>query len=441
MFDQLTQRLHDAFRHLRGSDSLSEGNVKEVAREVRLALLDADVNYGVVKEIVRRIKEQAVGLKVKRGIQPKEAFLKIVHEALVDIMGGEPRDLVMRSSPAVILLCGLQGAGKTTQVGKLAKYLVGKKSSVMVAACDLARPAAIDQLEQLAQRVGIPCHVDRESGDPAAVAGQALARARREGIDILIVDSAGRLHIDEELMGELIAIREATQPDEILFVANGAMGQDAIQTASLFHEKMGISGHILTMLDGEARAGAALSIAEVTGAPLLFEGIGEGLEDLQPFHPQSMADRILGMGDMINLIRKTEEAVDEAHCAAMEKKLRESTFTYADFLGEMKKLKKLGSLQSLMKMLPKMGQKLPDISVTEREFKSQEAMILSMTPREREGLDDLTPWRRQRIARGSGRPLDEVNRTIKRFKQMKEMMKKMPKKMPSKEEALSFLRR
>lgn len=424
MFGALTDKFQQLFSRLGGQKTLTEENLQDAVREVRMALLEADVQYSVASGFVKRVKEKALGEVVLKSVSPAQQFTKIVHDELVALMGLEVVPLDLNGKLNVILLCGLQGSGKTTTCAKLAALL--KKEAhrkVMLVACDLQRPAAVEQLKRLGESVGVP--VFTGAGDPVAVAREAFAEAKREGIDVLIVDTAGRLAIDAELMAELKAIRDLLTPREVLFVASAATGQDAVKTASEFERAVGITGSILTMLDGSARAGAALSIREATGKPLKFEGVGEKVADLQPFHPRSMADRILGMGDVINLVRKAKEHVDEQSQEELEKKLRKASFTFDDYLRQMRMVKKMGSLKSLLQMIPGMSG-LGDLDISEDEFKRLEAMILSMTPEERLEKVDLIPSRRKRIARGSGIPLDRVNQMVKGFERMKQMMKNMP---------------
>lgn len=427
MFGNLTDKFKTLFTSLSGKKTLTEENIAEAVREVRLALLDADVNYGVASQFVKRVKEKAIGEQVVKSVSPQQQFIKVVHDSLVELMGNETIPLDLKGTPAVILLCGLQGSGKTTQCAKLAHYLSKKEfnKKVLLAACDLQRPAAIEQLKRLASSIGVPLFSIEGETSPVKVAEQALDRAKKEGFDVLIVDTAGRLHIDETLMKELEKIKQVLSPKEILFVASAMTGQDAVKTAAEFDQRMTITGTILTMLDGNARAGAAISIREVTQKPLKFEGIGEKMTDFQPFHPKSMADRILGMGDVINLVRMAQDHVSEEERARLEKKLMKASFTYEDYLRQMGMIKKMGSFKSLIKMIPG----LPDLGgldIPEKEFGKLEAMIYSMTPHERQGKVELIPRRRRRIADGSGTQISDVDRMVKGFKQLERMMKDMP---------------
>ncbi len=429
MFGALTEKFHSLFSGLAGKKKLTDENIADAVRDVRLALLDADVNYSVASQFVKRVKEKALGDDVLKSVKPGEQFVEVVHQELIALMGDEVSSLNFRGAPTVILLCGLQGSGKTTQCAKLAHYLQGDehKKRVMVAACDLQRPAAIEQLKCLCSGIDVPVFSMEGNRKPVKVAKEALSHAKKEGVDVLIIDTAGRLHVDEELMDELAQIKKVTDPSEVLFVASAATGQDAVKTAREFDLRVGITGSILTMLDGSARAGAAISIREITQKPLLFEGTGEKIDDLQPFNPQSMADRILGMGDVINLVRKAKVHMDEDEEMRLEKKIRKASFTYRDYLSQMKMVKKMGSFKSLFKMLPGVGDGMADLDQSDEEFAKMEAMILSMTPDERDEKVDLIPPRRWRIAKGSGASVDDVNRMVKGFRKLKQIMKQMNK--------------
>ena len=427
MFGALTEKFQGLFSKLGSQKSLTEEGLVDAVKEVRLALLDADVNYSVVSHFIKRVKEKAVGQNLIKSVSAREQFISIIHDELVELMGKESTSLKLDHHPSVVLMCGLQGSGKTTQSAKLANYLIKElKKKVMLVACDLQRPAAVLQLKKLAEQVSAPVFYIEGHQDPVAVAKQALVKGKEEGFDVLIFDTAGRLHIDEELMKQLEMIKKVTQPQEIFFVASATSGQDAVKTAEQFDQKIGITGCILTMLDGNARAGAAISIKEVTKKPLRFEGIGEKIVDFQPFNAHSMADRILGMGDIINLVRKAKEHVNEQESQRLEEKLRKATFTFEDYLDQMNKIKKMGSIKNLLKMLPGMSS-MPEFEISDKEFVKMEAMILSMTKDERTGIDELVPSRRRRIALGSGTTIDDVNRMIKGFKQLKQVMKHMPK--------------
>lgn len=426
MFGGITEKFQNVFSALASKKKLTDENISDAVREVRMALLDADVNYTVAKNFIKRVKEKALGEEVLKSVDAGDLFTKIVHDELKALMGEDEAKLDIGRCPSVILMCGLQGSGKTTQSAKLALYLKKQNKKVLIAACDLQRPAAIDQLETLGAQVEVPIYADRDQKNAVKVAKGALERAKKEAFDVLIVDTAGRLHIDEELMKELEKIKGAVSPHEILFVANAATGQDAVKTAADFDSRIAITGTILTMLDGNTRAGAAISIRAVTGKPLKFEGIGEKVTDLQLFNPQSMADRILGMGDVINLVKKAQEHLNEEEALKMEKKLRKATFTFDDFLKQMRSIKKMGSLKGLLSMVPGFNKMGGDFDMSDKELSKIEAIILSMTPNERTGLDELLPPRRRRVASGSGTSIDDVNRMIKSFKRIKQMMKKMP---------------
>ena len=424
MFGALTEKFQSLFSGLAGKKKLSEDNIADAVRQVRLALLDADVNYSVASQFVKRVREKALGDEVLKSVKPSEQFIDVVHKELIALMGEEVKEIKFQRTPTVILLCGLQGSGKTTSCAKLAKLLSEKR--VMVAACDLQRPAAIEQLKRLCLSIDTPVF-SIEGKKPVKVAKEALAQAKKEAFDVLLIDTAGRLHVDDDLMEELQQIKRVTEPSEVLFVANAATGQDAVKTAQEFDRKVGITGTILTMLDGSARAGAAISICEVTKKPLLFEGVGEKIDDLQPFNPESMADRVLGMGDVINLVRKAKEHMNEDEEKLLEKKIKKASFTYKDYLRQMKMVKKMGSFKNMLKMLPGVGSNIDQIDQSDEEFGRMEAMILSMTPDERDESVDLIPPRRWRIAKGSGATVDDVNRMVKGFKKLKLMMKQMNK--------------
>ncbi|MCH9612464.1 MAG: Signal recognition particle protein [Chlamydiia bacterium] len=428
MFGALTEKFQGLFSSLGKERSLTEKNISDAVRAVRLALLDADVNYKLATTFVKRVKEKALGEKVLGSISPQDQFTSIIHEELIDLMGTEEAPLTLKSGLNVVMLVGLQGAGKTTQTAKLA-YLLKKKEfgkRPLVVACDLQRPAAIDQLEALASQNEIGFFGDRSENNPAKVASRGVEYARANGYDVVLLDTAGRLAIDEVLMKQLSDIQKAVSVDAVIFVASCAMGQDAVNTACEFDKQVGITGSILTMLDGSARAGAALSICHVTGKPLMYEGVGEKISDLQVFNPQSMADRILGMGDVINLVKKAQEHMDEEENKALEKKFLKAQFTYDDFLSQMGKLQKMGPLKGLLKMMPGADQ-IPDLEESTRDFQSMKAMIQSMTPKERGCLVEMEPSRRRRIAMGSGCDIHEVHKLVKNFKQLRKMAKELPK--------------
>lgn len=427
MLGALTEKMQQLLSRVAGSKKLNENNVAEAVSEIRLALLEADVNYGVAKILVKRIKDKALGEEVLKSVTPGQQFIKIVHDELVELMGGGEASLNLSEKPTVIMVCGLQGSGKTTQCAKLANLLKKNKQSrsPLLAACDLQRPAAVHQLQTLGAQNGIPVFAIAGETDPVKVAKAALEKAKHEKHDVLIVDTAGRLHIDNELMDQLVKIKEALQPAEILFVANAATGQDAVNVAAEFNNRVAVTGTILTMLDSNARGGAAISIKEVTGKPLKFEGVGEKIGDIQVFNPSSMADRILGMGDTINLVRKAQEHIDEEDAKKLEKKIRSATFTYEDYMKQIQMVKKMGSFKSLLGMLPGMGS-LKEMQFDDKEFYKVEAIIQSMTPDERAEKNELSVPRRKRIAKGSGTTIDDLNRLVKSFKQAKQFFKNMP---------------
>lgn len=430
MLGLLTEKMQGLVAKLTGKSKLTEDNISDAVSEVRLALLEADVNYGVVKNLLKRVKDQALGDAVIKSVSPGQQFIKIVHDELVQLMGGEEAELdVSKKNPAVIMLCGLQGSGKTTASVKLAHYL--KRKGIchrpLIAACDLQRPAAIIQLKILAKQIDVPVFSIEGESNPVTVASKAKELAKTEHHDLLIIDTAGRLHIDEDLMVQLEQVRDAVNPHEVLFVANAALGQDAVNTAATFNNRVPITGSILTMLDGSARGGAAISIREVTGKPLKFEGVGEKIDDLRSFSPQSMAHRILGMGDTINLVRKAEEHLSEKDAENLEKKLRDASFSYTDYLNQIGMVKKMGSLKGLLSMIPGASQFKGMLDeFDEKEFFKVEAIIQSMTLDEREEKCELVPSRRNRIAKGSGTKVDDVNKLIKSFAKAKSVFKNMP---------------
>lgn len=424
MFLGLSDKFQNLFSKFTGKTRLTEANIEEGVRAVRNALLEADVNYSVANHFVKRVKEQALGLVAKNQTAPSDKFITIVHEELVHLMGEKEPSLHFNKSPSVWMLVGLQGVGKTTQAVKLARFLKQKPyyRSPLLVACDLQRPAAVEQLAILAQKEQIPCFTLSGESKPQNVAEQALKFAKQKEHDLLILDTAGRLHVDEELMAELVAMKQKFTPDEVLFVASAASGQDAVRVALEFDQKVGITGSVLTMLDGSSRAGAALSILEMTHKPLKFEGTGEKMQDLQLFHPVSMADRILGMGDLINLMKKAEASLENKESLA--KKNREASFSYQDYLDQMEAVQKMGSIGNLLSMIPG-ASKLP-LQDVEGIAKKAEVMIRSMTLKERNGEEELDHQRRLRIAKGSGTSIDDVNKLVKKFKEVRAMVKKLP---------------
>jgi signal recognition particle subunit SRP54 len=426
VFDSLSGRFEGIFKRLRGRGKLTERDIDDVAREIRLALLEADVNVRVVKAFIARVKERANGAEVAKSLSPAQQVIKIVHEELVTTLGGTPGKLTMSSRPpTVILLAGLQGSGKTTAAAKLARYLERDGKRVLLVGADLQRPAAVEQLRVLGERVGVP--VASSGTDPIAVARAGIDEAQRLGRNVVVVDTAGRLQIDRELMDELRAVRAAVKPDDSLLVVDAMTGQEAVAVAEAFADTIDLTGVVLTKLDGDARGGAALSVKEVTGRPIMFAGVGEKLEDFELFYPDRMASRILGMGDVLTLIEKAEEAFDAEQVAQTQQKLRKGEFTLEDFLEQMRQMRKMGPLQNLVAMLPGVPKELRQAEVDERELARIEAIICSMTPEERRNPSVIDGSRRLRIAQGSGTNTQDVNALLKQFKMVAQMVKSMSK--------------
>ncbi len=426
-FEGLSEKLAASFKKLRNKGKLSEADVKEAMREVRLALLEADVNYKVAKDFTTRVVEAAVGAKVMESLTPAQMVIKIVKEQLTDLMGGEAAGLARANRPpCVILMCGLQGSGKTTHSAKLAKMLKSQGRRPMLVACDIYRPAAIDQLKVVGERAGVPVF-EMGTENPVKIAKAAIAHAKDYGNDYVILDTAGRLHIDEQLMAELKEIRSTCEPAEILLVVDAMTGQDAVNVASSFDEALGITGVILTKLDGDTRGGAALSVRAVTGKPIKFAGTGEKLEDLEVFHPDRMASRILGMGDVMSLIEKAEQQVSEKEAEELARKLREDRFDLNDMLDQFRQIQKMGDIKSMLGMIPGMSKQLKDVDIDPRQFARIEAIILSMTPVERSKPDIMNPSRKRRIAAGCGQRVEDVNRLLKQYDSMRQMMKQLKK--------------
>ncbi|MBM4256649.1 MAG: signal recognition particle protein [Deltaproteobacteria bacterium] len=431
MFESLGEKLESVFRRLRGHGKITEKNIEDALREVRLALLEADVNFEVVKDFIDRVKGQALGQEVLASLTPEQHFIKIVHSELVALLGGERTELNLSAAPPVVLmLVGLNGSGKTTTSGKLARYLKTElKRSPYLVPADTYRPAAIDQLQIIAKDIGIPVHPtpqDGSAGDPVAIAKAGVEAARRQACDVVIIDTAGRLQIDDELMTELERMRSTVDPHQVLLVADAMTGQEAVNVASGFHARIALDGVILTKVEGDARGGAALSLRSVTGKPILFVGVGEKLDALEAFYPDRAASRILGMGDMLSLIEKAEKLYDQKQAEALEKKLRKNQFTLEDFQDQLRMLKKMGSMTDLVAMLPG-GKKLmqgADMNAAEKEFKRIEAIISSMTREERQKPEILNGGRRRRIANGSGTSVNDVNRFLKQYLDAKKMMRK-----------------
>ena len=427
-FESLSEKLSGVFKKLRGKGVLTEQDINDAMREVKLALLEADVNYKVVKEFVADVKEKALGEEVLKSLTPAQQVVKIVNDELVALMGGGSSKLTYSPSGfTTILMVGLQGTGKTTTCAKLASYLKKQGKHPMLAACDVQRPAAIDQLEVVGGQVDVPVFCDRTSKDPADIALRAKKEAERKGLDMLIVDTAGRLHVDEALMEELKEVKKAVKPHEILLVVDAMTGQDAVTAAEAFHEAMGIDGIVMTKLDGDTRGGAALPVKKVTGRPIKFIGMGEKLDALEPFYPDRMASRILGMGDMLSLIEKAQEAVDEEKAAELEKRLAKNQFTLEDFLDQIGQIKGMGGLGKVLNMLPGVQGKVSDddMDAGEKEFRTMEAIIQSMTPEERKKPELLNASRRKRIAAGSGVTVSKVNQLIKKYEDTKKLMKQL----------------
>jgi signal recognition particle subunit SRP54 len=426
MFETLSDRLDGVFKRLRGRGRLTEEQVDEALKEVRTALLEADVHLSVVRAFVARVRERSVGQDVLKSLTPGQHVVKIVHEELIEILGSKNQPLKFANKPpTVIMLAGLQGSGKTTAAAKLASHLKRKGRRPLLVACDLRRPAAIRQLVLLGEQAGVPVVAREGATDAVAVAADGVSEAEHTGRDVVIVDTAGRLHIDEEMMAEAEAIRDRVKPFETLFVADAMTGQDAATVASAFAERVGYTGAILTKLDGDARGGAALSIAHVSGRPLKFLSDGEGLDSFEPFHPDRLASRILGMGDVMTLIEKAEEVYEEEQARELERKLRTSQFTFDDFLDQMRQLRKMGSLSSLIGMIPGVGKQLRGMEIDENQFRRTEAIICSMTRTERSDPALIRGSRRDRIARGSGTTTAEVNSLLKQFDQARKMMRAM----------------
>ena len=424
MFENLSERLERSFKILKGEGRITEINVAETLKDVRRALLDADVNYKVAKTFTDTVKQKALGQNVLTAVKPGQLLVKIVHDELATLMGGTAQELQLKSHPAVILMAGLNGAGKTTLSGKLALLLKTKKNRrPLLVACDVYRPAAVEQLRVLAEQIDVPIYMNLESQDPVAIAREGIQHAKAKGYDTVIVDTARRLAVDEELMREIAAIKEACQPDETLFVVDAMTGQDAVNTAKEFNDRLDYDGVVLTKLDGDTRGGAALSIRTVVDKPIKFVGTGEKMEALDVFHPERMADRILGMGDIVSLVERAQAQYDEEEAKKLQRKIQKNQFDFDDFLGQIQQIKKMGNLKELASMIPGVGKALKDIDIDDNAFKSIEAIIQSMTPKERKHPEILNQSRKNRIAKGSGTTLQEVNRLVKQFDQTRKMMK------------------
>lgn len=424
MFDNLSERLERSFKILKGEGKITEINVAETLKDVRKALLDADVNYKVAKSFTDTVKEKALGQNVLTAVKPSQLMVKIVHDELTQLMGGETVEIDLEGKPAVILMSGLQGSGKTTFSGKLANMLKTKKHKrPLLVAADVYRPAAIEQLRVLAEQINVPIYFELDNKNPVAIAENAIKEAKSKGYDLVIVDTAGRLAVDEQMMNEIAAIKDAINPNEILFVVDSMTGQDAVNTAKEFNDRLNFDGVVLTKLDGDTRGGAALSIRSVVNKPIKFIGTGEKLEAIDQFHPSRMADRILGMGDIVSLVERAQEQYDEAEAKRLQKKIAKNQFDFNDFLSQIKQIKKMGNLKDLASMIPGVGKAIKDIDLDDDAFKSIEAIIYSMTPGERSNPALLNGSRRDRIAKGSGTSIQEVNRLLKQFDQTRKMMK------------------
>ena len=426
MFENLSDRFEKAFQRIKGEATITEANIAETTKEIRRALVEADVNYSVAKRFANRVKDKAIGEEVLTSVRPGQLLVKITQEELAEFMGGQHAGLNLKGKPGVILMSGLQGSGKTTHTAKLALHLQSKQGKrPLLVACDVYRPAAIDQLEVMGKRVGADVFTQREEKNPVAIAEAAMRHARSHGNDVVIIDTAGRLAVDEDMMDEIARIKEAVQPSETLFVVDAMTGQDAVRTAQAFHERIAFDGVILTKMDGDTRGGAALSIREETGKPIKFIGTGEKPEALEPFHPDRMAQRILGMGDVVTLVEKAQEQFDEAQAKKLEKKIRKNSFDFEDFLEQVQQIKKMGNVKDLLAMVPGMGKALRGVDIDDDAFKHIEAIIRSMTPDERQHPEKLNGSRKTRIAKGSGTSVQEVNQLLKQFGEMKKMMKMM----------------
>ncbi len=428
MFENLSERLEKSFKILKGQGKITEINVAETLKEVRRSLLDADVNYKIAKEFTNTVKEKALGMNVLTAVKPGQMMVKIVHDELIQLMGGTHVDINIKGNPAVILMSGLQGSGKTTFSGKLANLLKTKRGKhPLLVACDVYRPAAIEQLKVLGEQIGVPVYSEEGNNDPVKIALNAVKEAQATGKDVVIVDTAGRLAIDEQMMNEIAAIKKAIDPEETLFVVDAMTGQDAVNTAKEFNDRLDFDGVILTKLDGDTRGGAALSIRTVVNKPIKFVGTGEKLEALDVFHPERMADRILGMGDIVSLVEKAQEQFDAEEAKKLQKKIAKNQFNFNDFLSQIQQIKKMGNIKDLASMIPGVGRALKDVDIDDDAFKGVEAIIYSMTPEERENPELINGSRRKRIASGSGTTIQDVNRLLKQFEESKKMMRMLSK--------------
>lgn len=427
MFENLSSKLNTAIRTLKGQGRITDVNVAATVKEIRKALMDADVNYKVAKEITDKIKEEALGQKILIAVEPGQMLVKIVHDELTGLMGGEKKDINLKGDPAVVLIAGLQGSGKTTFSGKLAQHIKKGGRNVLLVACDIYRPAAIDQLKVLGEQVGVEVYAEPENKNAVSIAQNGIEYARKMGKKVVIVDTAGRLAVDEAMMNEIAAVKEAIKPTEILFVVDSMTGQDAVNTAKTFNDRLNFDGVVLTKLDGDARGGAALSIRHVVEKPIKFISTGEKMEALDQFYPDRMASRILGMGDVLSLVEKAQQAFDEEEAERINKKIRQNQFSFDDFYSQLQQIKKMGNIKDLMGMIPGMGQAVKDVDISNDSFKPIEAIIQSMTPAERKKPDIIDPSRKKRIAIGSGTSIQQVNNLMKQFEDMRKMMRMMNK--------------
>ena len=441
MFQSLSEKLESAFKNIKGEGRITELNIANTVKDIRRALVDADVNYKIAKEFTDKIREKALGEKVLTALSPGQLMVKIVKDQLTELMGGTESEFDISGAPAIILIAGLQGSGKTTFSGKLAHYLKTKKGkSPLLVAADIYRPAAIDQLEVLGGQIGVDVYAERESKDPVSIVQNAIKEARTKNKNVIIIDTAGRLAVDEVMMNEVAAIKTAVNPNEILFVVDSMTGQDAVNTAAAFNERLDFSGVVLTKLDGDTRGGAALSIKYTVQKPIKFSSSGEKMDTLDIFYPERMAQRILGMGDIVSLVEKAQEQFDAVEAAKLEKKIRKNQFDFEDFKNQLQQIKKMGNLKDLMAMIPGVGKQIKDLDINDDAFKGIEAMINSMTLEERRNPDVINPGRKIRIAKGAGKDIAELNQFLKQFDQMKDMMKTMN-KMPMGRMPMSFGKR
>ena len=426
MFENLSERLERSFKILKGEGKITEINVAETLKDVRKALLDADVNYKVAKQFTDTVKQKALGMNVLTAIKPSQLMVKIVHDELAELMGGKAVELKLEGRPAIVLMSGLQGSGKTTFSGKLANMLKTKQhKNPLLVACDVYRPAAIQQLHVVGESVGVPVYSEPDNKNVVEITQNAIREAKQKNYNVVIIDTAGRLAVDEEMMNEIATLKQAVQPDETLFVVDSMTGQDAVNTAKEFNDRLDFDGVVLTKLDGDTRGGAALSIRTVVTKPIKFVGTGEKMEALDVFHPERMADRILGMGDIVSLVERAQEQFDEEEAKRLEKKIRKNKFDFDDFMGQIQQIKKMGNIKDLASMIPGVGKALKDVDIDDNAFKSIEAIIQSMTPKERQNPDIINQSRKLRIAKGSGTKIEEVNRLLKQFDQTRKVMRMM----------------